>query len=66
MSKCETEETWELEYKTFHDLKSFKNSQADGYLFKLNFFIYGQKEVHILLSNTKNPVIDQESAYEIG
>lgn len=66
MSKCQSEEIWELEYNKFHELKSFKNSQADGYLFKLNFFVYGQKEVHILLSATEKPIIDRESAYEIG
>lgn len=66
MKKCDTEEAWELEYNKFHELKSFKNSQADGYLFKLNFFVYGQKEVHILLATTENPNIEEESAYEIG
>lgn len=66
VTKCQTEETWELEYNKFHDIKSFKNSQADGYLFKLNFFVFGQKEVHILLSATEKPVIDREPAYEIG
>lgn len=66
VSKCQTEETWELEYNNFHELKSFKNSQADGYKFKLNFFVYGEKEVHILLSATEKPVIVRDSAYEIG
>lgn len=64
--KCTVEETWELEYNKFHELKSFKNSQADGYLFKLNFFVHGKKEVHILLSATEKPNIEKESAYEIG
>lgn len=66
MKKCETEETWELEYNKFHELKSFKNSQADGYLFKLNFFVHGEKEAHILLSSIENPNIEKNSAYEIG
>lgn len=66
VKKCQTEETWELEYNKFHELKNFKNSQADGYLFKLNFFVYGQKEVNILLSSTEKPNIEKESAYQIG
>lgn len=66
VSKCQTEETWELQYNKFHELKSLKNSQVDGYLFKLNFFIFGEKEVHILLSSTEKPNIETESAYEIG
>lgn len=66
VSKCITEEAWELEYNTFHELKSFKNSETDGYLFKLNLLIFGQKEVHILLSATEKPNIEKESAYEIG
>lgn len=66
VGKCETDETWELDYSKFHEISSLKNSKADGYLFKLNFFVYGQKEVHILLSATEKPNIEKESAYEIG
>lgn len=66
VKKCETEETWELEYNKFHELKSLKNSQADGYVFKLNFFVFGEKEMHVLLSSTEKPNIEKESAYEIG
>lgn len=66
VKKCETEETWELDYNKFHELATFKNSQADGYAFKLNFFVHGQKEVHILLSSTEKPNIEKDSAYEIG
>lgn len=66
MKKCDTEETWELEYQKFHELKSFKYSQADGYLFKLNFFVHGEKEVHILLSSIEKPNIEKDAAYEIG
>ncbi|XP_031620433.1 uncharacterized protein LOC116338976 [Contarinia nasturtii] len=65
VEKCQTEETWELEYNKFHELKSFKNSQAEGYLFKLNFFVYGEKEVNVLLSNSENPNIEKEAAYKI-
>lgn len=65
VTKCQTEETWELQYNKFHELKSLKNSQAENYLFKLNFFIFGGKDVHILLSSTEKPNIETESAYEI-
>lgn len=70
MKKCETEETWELQYNKFHALKDIKNSQADGYVFKLNFFIFGHKEVHVLLSPTDKPNIENgytkdQSAYEV-
>jgi len=68
--KCETEETWELAYKKFHALKDLKHSQAEGYIFKLNFFIFGHKEVHVLLSPTDKPNIENgytkdQSAYEV-
>lgn len=66
MKKCEIEETWELEYNKFHELKTMKNTQSEKYLFKINFFVYGQKEVHILLSATEKPDIEKEAAYEIG
>lgn len=70
VKKCETEETWELQYNKFHALKDIKNSQADGYVFKLNFFIFGHKEVHVLLSPTDKPNIENgytkdQSAYEV-
>lgn len=70
MKKCETEETWELNYNKFHALKDLKNSQAEGYVFKLNFFIFGNKEVHVLLSPTdklkvENGYTKDQSAYEV-
>lgn len=66
MGKCQTEESWELNFTKFHDVTTIKNSQADGYLFKLNLFVFAQREVHILLSATEKPDIEKESAYEIG
>lgn len=66
VKKCDTEETWELDYKKFHEIKTLKNTQAEGYLFKMNFLVYGQREVHVLLSATEKPDIDKEAAYEIG
>lgn len=70
MKKCETEEKWELDYNKFHALKDMKHSQADGYVFKLNFFVFGHKDVHVLLSPTDKPNIENGytkdmSAYEI-
>lgn len=65
-TKCEIEETWELEYKKFHEIKNIKNSQADGYLFRLQFLVYGQKEVHVLLSSTEKADLEKDVAYEIG
>lgn len=66
VKKCEIEEAWELEYKKFHEIKTLKNTQSEGYLFKMNFLVYGQREVHVLLSATEKPDIDKEAAYEIG
>lgn len=66
MKKCETEEAWELDYKKYHEIKTLKNTQFEGYLFRMNFLVYGQREVHVLLSATEKPDIDKEAAYEIG
>lgn len=66
VKKCDTEETWELDYKKFHEIKILKNTQSEDYLFKMNFLVYGQREVHVLLSATEKPDIDKEAAYEIG
>lgn len=70
MKKCKVEEKWELDYNKFHALKDLKYSQADGYVFKLNFFVFGNKEVHVLLSPTDEPHIENgftkaTSAYEV-
>lgn len=64
MKKCEYEEAWELSYNKFHALKDLKHSQADGYVAKLNFFIFGNKEVHVLLSPTDKP--DVVNGYTLG
>lgn len=66
VAKCESEEAWELEYNKFHEISKLKNSQAEDYLFKLNFFVFGVKDVHVLLSSTEKPNIEKEAAYEIG
>lgn len=59
-------ESYELEYKSFHLIENLKYNHADGYLFKLNFFVFGRKESHLLLSETEESNVEAKPAYEIG
>lgn len=64
--KCEMTESYELDYKTFHSLESLKNSHADGYRFSLSFLVFGDREVHVLLSESEQANAEAKPAYEIG
>lgn len=64
--KCEMTESYELDYKTFHVIESMKNSHADGYVFSLSFLVFGDKEVHVLLSEAEQANAEAQPAYEIG
>lgn len=66
VQKCKYEEHWENDYKTFHPLSEFKDSQAEGYQFKIPFYAYGSQNIHVVLSATDKPNWDTDSVYEIG
>lgn len=66
VKKCKWEEKWEHLYNEYHVISELKNTQAEGYVFRLEMLVYGSKDVHILLSDKKDVDIDKDAAYEIG
>lgn len=66
MKKCQYEEHWEHKYTKYHALSELKNTQTEGYLFRLPLLVHGSKDVHILLSESKNIDIEKDPAYEIS
>lgn len=66
MKKCQWEEKWEHKYEKYHAISELKDSKVEGYLFRLEFLAYGNKDVHILLSDKKDVDIDKDAAYEIS
>lgn len=66
VKKCQYEEQWEHKYTKYHALSELKNTQAEGYLFRLPLLVYGPKDVHILLSETENVDSEKDPAYEIS
>lgn len=66
VKKCQWEEKWERLYNEYHVISDLKNTNAEGYLFRLEMLVHGSKDVHILLSDKKDVNIDKDPAYEIG
>lgn len=48
------------------DVNAIKLSNSDDYIIKLSFYVYGEKDVRIILSKTIDYEFMEDDVYEIG
>lgn len=53
-------------YSEYHAISELKTTNAEGYLFRLEMFIYSNVDARILLSDKKGVDLNKDPAYEIG
>lgn len=65
MENCKFEEQWENKYTKFHEVSEIA-TQDENYHFNLEFYAYGGRDVHVLLSTIPKPDDGNGTAYEIS
>lgn len=66
MKQCVSYRTSNYSYIDFYEMKQFDWARPVGYLMKLEVFVRGKSDFHILLSETNTPFEAQDLSYEFG
>lgn len=61
---CKYYEAWENGYNDYFKISD--KYRPEGYLLRLPLYIQGARDAHIILSQTANPDLDNDSIYEIA
>lgn len=66
MKDCVRYQSSNYEYVDFFELKQFKWAHSVGFLIKLQIFVRGKQDFHLLLSESNTPLHAEDFSYEFG
>ena len=66
VAQCQFEESWDHVYKNFIPVSDIKDGQPEGYLVRLQLYVHGPRDSHVLLAGNKNTKLDSDDHYEFS
>lgn len=66
VTKCGYYSISDYDYRHFVKISDIKNSQPDGYILRIVFYIQGARDGNVLLATSDHPNYERDYVYEFG